>query len=101
MIIQYLNQIKQLESAELKAIAYHLAEQRFSVTSFGKAWSKATNNWIYFDTYLDLDELRTQFNLGEHIVEHKNTDPKSGTEHGFIDTSTGEALMGRLKQDQS
>jgi len=91
-----LKQIKQIESKPLRAIAEHLFGQQISVTSFGKAWSGCTNNWIYFDTCLNIEALSTLFNLDTNIEVHENLDPKSGMERGFIDKTTGEGLMGKI-----
>ena len=91
--------IRSIESEGIRSIAEHLYFKRIPVTYFGKAWGKATNNWVYFDTVLDLEGLRSKFDLGPHIVEHENFDPKSGTERGFIDLGTGEAVMGKVEPD--
>ncbi len=95
---RFRNSIQLIQSKELQTIAKHLQAQNIPITSYGKTWSKATAAWIYFDTVLDLVQLRTDFDLGEHITVHQNLDPKSGTESGFIDEKTGEGLMGKLSQ---
>ena len=91
-----IHKIKQLKSDVLRKIAGRLVDQMVPITFYGQAWSKATGDWVYFDTVLDLEELRKEYALGETIVVHENHDPKSGTERGFIDTETGEGLMGKL-----
>lgn len=93
-----MKEINSLQSEELRKLAQFLSEKRIPITYFGKAWGNAKGNWVYFNTYLDLDELRQQFAFGEHIKEHQNLDPRSGTESGFIDENTGEGIMGRLRQ---
>ena len=90
--------IEQIESPSIKEIAKYLFDKGTAITFFGKAWGGCTNNWIYFDTYLDIEKLRTEFNLSPHLELHENLDPKSGMERGFIDTTTGEAIMGKVKQ---
>ena len=91
-----MNEWKKIESEPLRKVAKHLYMQMIPVTSFGKSWGNAAGNWMYFNTVLDMKGLRDEFDLGEHIVEHENLDPKSGTERGFIDQQTGEGLMGRI-----
>ena len=97
--MNYRNKTHLIESVQLRKVAEFLEAQNIPITFFGKAWSKATGNWIYFNTVLDLDHLRSHFNLDETIVVHENLDPKSGTERGFIDQTTGEGVMGRLKMN--
>ncbi len=92
-----MKRIQSLESEQIRKIAEYLYDQGISITFFGKAWSGCTNNWIYFDTYLDLADLKNRFNLNEDLEVHENRDPKSGLEKGFIDKVTGEAVMGKLK----
>lgn len=91
-----LQQIRTLTSDSIRAIALHLYHQQIPVTYFGMAWSGATNNWIYFDTCLDIEALRAQFEQGASLEFHENLDPKSGTERGLIDKNTGEGIMGRI-----
>ena len=86
-----------IESDPLRKIAKSLKNKGIDITFFGFAWTKQRANWIYFDTVLNVEELRNRFNLGDHIVIHKNLDPKSGTEKGLLDKKTGEGLMGKLK----
>lgn len=87
----------QIVSYELKKLAKALIKENVKITFYGKAWSKVEANWIYFDTVLDIERIKSEFNFSENIVIHTNTDPKSGTESGFVDKTTGEGLMGRLK----
>ena len=92
-----MNQINQLNSPTLQAIAKQLLRQNHRITYFGKAWGKPKGNWVYFDTVLEVEALKNEFQVGEHIIIHENLDPRSGTERGFFDTNTEEGLMGRLK----
>ncbi len=88
--------IRQLESEKIRAMADFFYSQRIPVTYFGKAWSGCTNNWIYFDTILDLEGLKKDFQLDANFEIHENLDPKSGMERGFIDKRTGEGVMGKV-----
>jgi hypothetical protein len=91
-----LNKIASLKSDTLREIAKYLLDNGHLITFFGQAWSNVSADWIYFDTKLDLQRLKRKFSLNDDIVIHKNLDPKSGTESGFIDNRTGEGLMGKL-----
>ncbi len=88
--------ISNLQSNPLRAIAQYLIKNGNKITFYGKTWTKASADWVYFDAILDLDALKSKFQLNSAITIHENTDPKSGTERGFIDESTGEGLMGKL-----
>jgi len=92
----FMDKINLIQSKELRKLAKHLKKEKCKITFFGKAWSKQTADWIYFDTVLNVEKLKKKFDFGDHIQIHKNTDPRSGKELGFIDSKTGEGLMGRL-----
>lgn len=94
--LKYRNAPNLIQSKELQKLAKHLQAQNIAITHYGKTWSNARAAWIYFDVVLDLTQLSNEFALGAHIVVHQNLDPKSGTESGFIDETTGEGLMGKL-----
>lgn len=92
----FTNKVNLLQSEELRNLAKYLQRKGAQITFFGAAWSNSKGNWIYFDIKLDLGKLKKQFSLSSDIMEHVNNDPKSGTEAGFIDNRTGEALIGLL-----
>ena len=86
------NQIAQIESKSIKAIAEYLYAQRIPITYFGKAWGGCKNNWIYFDTCLDINALKVLFELDDGFEVHENLDPKSGTwalRHGACSLQLG------------
>ncbi|WP_271766677.1 hypothetical protein [Aquimarina algiphila] len=85
-----------IQSKTLQRIAKDLQNKGIKITHFGKAWSNQPANWVYFDTVLNIEEIKTTYNLGETIQPYENLDPRTGTEKGFIDTQTGEGLMGKL-----
>ncbi|HUE72525.1 MAG TPA: hypothetical protein VMP01_16695 [Pirellulaceae bacterium] len=37
----------------------------------GAAWSHNCREWVYFDCYLDLSELRQRFPLADCVVDHE------------------------------
>ena len=88
--------IKFLKSEGLKKVAYYLVDHDIEITFFGQAWTNQQADWIYFDTVLDLADLRKRFDLQNEIVITENTDIKSGTERGLVDQNTGEGIMGRM-----
>ena len=93
---RHMDKKNRIQSKELRKLAKKLKKKGHRVTFVGKAWSKQTANWIYFDTVLDIEALQSKYSLGDHIEVHQNLDPRSGKERGFIDTQTGEGLMWRL-----
>ena len=93
----YKNIANLIESKELKNLIEYLVKKKISINFVGKAWSGNVSTWVYFDTILNLSKLREKLSLSENIIEHINTDPRSGLEAGFIDKITNEGIMGNLK----
>lgn len=60
----------------------------------GQAWSDNCREWVYYDCVLDLSSLRKEYNFPEFIVDHVNSDPRSGQEKGFVCTQCNDAVMG-------
>jgi hypothetical protein len=65
-------------------------------TSRGQAWTDNCREWVYFDTHLDIAGLRATLDLDACVVEHENTDPRSGTERGLVCTVHHDGVMGLL-----
>lgn len=83
-------------STDLKKLAKYLIKRNYQITFWGEAWSEIDADWIYFDTKLDLKNLRNKMEFKENIIEYENLDNKSGLESGFIDQRTKEGIMGKL-----
>ncbi len=90
----YSNSIK---SDELRKIAKYLIKTNKKITFYGKAWENTKADWVYFDTVFDIGKIKAKLSLSENIIVHENLDVKSGSERGFLDTKTGEGVMGKLK----
>lgn len=90
------NKVNWIQSRVLREIARHLLEKNITMTFYGRTWTKQTADWMYFDTVLDIEGLQKKFNFGDHIQNHENLDPHSGTERGLLDSHTGEGIIGRL-----
>lgn len=65
-------------------------------THRGQVWTDSCREWVYFDVRLDLDELRRTLDLDPCVVEHENTDPRSGTERGLVCETHHDGVMGLL-----
>ncbi len=79
----------------LRAVEDHLVRLGSKITFAGQAWSSNCRLWIYFDTYLDCEDLKTRFTLDPCIEVHVNDDPRSGTEKGLVCSHCHDAVMGK------
>lgn len=89
-------QLAELQSPIIRAITEHLLLQGHTVRFVSQPWSKVEATWVYVDVPLAMDALKQQFDPEDQLEYHENLDPKSGTERGWVDMVTGEAIMGRL-----
>jgi len=92
----YQDKTNWIQSHVLRKLAKSLLENGIPITFYGRTWTRQTADWMYFDVVLDVDTYRKQLQMGDHIHIHENLDPHSGTERGFIDTDTGEGIIGKL-----
>ena len=79
----------------LRPVGEHLRSAGASVTSAGRPWSKNCRYWVYFNTVLDVDDLRRRFALPPEVSVHANDDPRSGLERGLVCDLHHDAVMGR------
>jgi len=61
---RHMDKKNRIQSKELRKLAKKLKKKGHRVTFVGKAWSKQTANWIYFDTVLDIEALQSKYSLG-------------------------------------
>ena len=85
-----------IKSKELKNLFKFLIENNFNTEFVGKAWDNCNANWYYFDCSLNIGKIKSKLSFGHNIVLHENLDNKSGLERGFIDKTTGEAIIGKI-----
>jgi hypothetical protein len=78
----------------LRQLENHLKTQGIKETFRGRAWSKNCREWIYYDCYFDIEQIRTRFNFPNFIEHHFNDDNKSGLEEGFVCELCHDAIMG-------
>ena len=79
----------------LRPLGEHLRAAGYSVTHAGQPWSRNCRYWVYFNTVLDVDELRRRFALPATVVTHSNDDPRSGLERGLVCELDHDAVIGR------
>lgn len=60
----------------------------------GKAWSKNSRTWVYFDVILNVDSLRKRFGLGDCIKVHEHIGTHDGTEFGLVCELHKDGVMG-------
>jgi hypothetical protein len=78
----------------LRPLADHLIAAGIKVTFAGQAWSTNCRTWIYFDTELNIEELKARFALTTPVTVHTNEDTHSGLERGFVCTQHHDAVIG-------
>lgn len=80
---------------DLRPIGEHLRRAGHSVSFAGQSWSANCRYWVYFDTALDVEDLRQRFALPAHVSVRENSDPRSGRERGLVCDVHHDAVMGR------
>jgi len=78
----------------LRPVGEYLRASGFSVTSAGQPWSLNCRYWVYFNTILDVDDLRRRFSLPVAVCDHRNDDPRSGLELGLVCDLDHDAVVG-------
>lgn len=58
----------------------------------GQAWSENYREWIYFDCYLEREEIRERFGLEACVKDHEHWGTHNGQEAGFYFRSIRTAL---------
>ena len=80
--------------AHLNELERHLLEHGYRETWRGQAWT-ASREWVYFDCYLPLREIREVLRLDACVVNHEHWGTHSGRESGFVCNMHQDAIMGR------
>ena len=80
----------------LLALDEALKAKGFKETFRGQAWSDNCREWVYYDTVLDLEDIRKHCDFPPFVKVHINDDPKSGTEAGFFCEICKDGVMGKL-----
>lgn len=60
----------------------------------GQAWSDNCREWVYFRCYIDLAAVRARVGFAPCVVDHENSDARSGLERGFACMEHNDAVMG-------
>src|SRR5215831_10059919 len=59
----------------LRSVEDHLIGLGHKITFAGQAWSSNCRFWLYFDTFLDCEDLIRRFQLDPCVIVHANDDP--------------------------
>jgi hypothetical protein len=78
----------------LRDLELAIAAAGIGETYRGQPWSQNCQEWVYFDCILDTAAIRESFDLAACVVDHRNDDPKSGLEAGFVCQECHDAIMG-------
>ncbi|MEO7111945.1 MAG: hypothetical protein ABI183_15990 [Polyangiaceae bacterium] len=81
----------------LSALENELIDRGIRITSRGAPWSENCREWVYFACVLDQASLRKRFKFAPCVIDHENTDPRSGVERGLVCEKHFDAIMGVLK----
>jgi hypothetical protein len=63
-------------------------------TSRGQAWSENCREWVYFDCYLEREEIRRRFRLEACVKDHEHWGTHDGQEAGFYCEVHKDGIMG-------
>lgn len=82
----------------LKCLENELLAGGIKETFRGKAWSKNSNEWVYFDCYFNLDSIRQRIDFEKSVINHHHLDTHDGQESGFVCSLCNDAIMGNHQQ---
>jgi len=81
--------------AHLRPVQDYVRSRGIRVLDVTTPWSKNCRNWVYFDrVVLDVDSLKSRFNLPACVVVHSHRGTHDGAEHGLVCQADHDALMG-------
>ena len=81
----------------LAPIEQALLSQKVPVTFRGQAWSKNCREWVYFDCFLDVAAIRSNFELSEIVKAHSHRGTHDGQEHGLVCSNCNDAVLGHYE----
>jgi len=83
MLCEHLSQLEQA-----------LIDRGIAVTFRGQAWSMNCREWVYFDCFLDVTEIRKTFSFSECVQDHSHRGTHDGQEVGLVCTVCHDGIMG-------
>jgi hypothetical protein len=85
----------------LRTLETAIASKGIRETYRGQAWSNNCREWVYYECYLDLAELRRTFVLAECVKDHVHRGTHDGSERGVECTEHWDAIMGSYEVMES
>lgn len=81
--------------AHLRPVQDYIRSRGVRVLDVTTPWSRNCRNWVYFDrAVLDVESLKSRFNLPACVVVHSHRGTHDGAEHGLVCQADHDALMG-------
>lgn len=84
---------KHLRSVEQAILARGIRE-----TFRGPAWSRNCREWVYFDCFIDIAAVRSNFALDDCVQDHLHRGTHDGQERGFVCSECHDGIMGGYEQ---
>jgi len=71
-----------------------LQNRNVKETYRGQVWSLNCREWVYYDCYLNMEEIRKRIHFHPCVIDHEHLGTHDGQEAGFICTIHYDAVMG-------
>ena len=78
----------------LRELEQAIQAQGIRETYRGQAWSDHCREWVYFDCYLEREEIRRRFKLDACVKDHEHLGTHDGQEAGFFCSLHDDGVMG-------
>ena len=78
----------------LLPLEHALLTEGIAVTFRGQAWSMNCREWVYFDCFLDIPEIRNHIQFPDCVHDHSHRGTHDGQERGLVCATCHDAIMG-------
>lgn len=78
----------------LRALEAAIVDAGIRESCRGQLWSKNCREWVYYECYLDVPEVRRTFALAECVKDHVHRGTHDGSERGVECSTHQDAIMG-------
>lgn len=70
-------------------------------TCRGQVWSDGCREWVYYDCYLDRQQIRRRYALAPCVADHEHFGTHDGQEEGLLCTEHRDGVMGLHRRSPS